>query len=66
MLPHPSMSFAWEEGVVRPTRMLVAMLLLALIVVAGASGLVEFTIRDHQAAIAAQRERHPPIAAIAP
>jgi hypothetical protein len=61
MLPHPSMSFAWEEAVVRPTRVLVAMFLLVLIVLVGTSGLIEFTVHDSPATVATQRERHPPI-----
>ena len=60
MLPHPSMSFAWDEDVIRPTRVLVAIFLLTFIVLVGASGLIAFTMRVSPATVAAQRERHPP------
>lgn len=61
MPPHPSMAFAWEEDVIRPTRMLVAMFMLALIVVVGSSGLIAFTVHDSPATVAAQSDRQPPI-----
>jgi hypothetical protein len=60
MLPHPSMSFAWEEDVVRPTRVLVAIFMLVLIVAVGASVLIEFTVHDSPATVAAQRETQSP------
>jgi hypothetical protein len=65
MLPHPSMSFAWDEDVIRPTRVLVAIFLLTFIVLVGASGLIAFTMHDSPATVAAQRVSHPPINAVA-
>ena len=60
MLPHPSLSFAWEADVVRPTRVLVAVFVLVLIVLVGTTVLLEFTVHDSPAMVAAQRETHLP------
>jgi hypothetical protein len=61
MLPHPSMSFAWDEEVVRPTRVLVAVVLLALIVALGASGLIELTGHNRQVTVVAHHETPLPL-----